>query len=82
MRCMISFGDDVSMPKCTYLCWESSCYPCKDPTARAWQQDGLSPMYMNSSFLALDNFDMEGFLDDISHDKDQNIFEGINNMNY
>ena len=37
MRCMISFGDDVSMPKCTYLCWESSCYPCKDPTARAWQ---------------------------------------------
>ena len=28
-RYMVSFGDDVNMPKCTCLDWESSCYPCK-----------------------------------------------------
>ena len=28
-RYMVSFGDDVNMPKCTCLDWESSWYPCK-----------------------------------------------------
>ena len=28
-RYMVTFGDDVNMPKCTCLDWESSCYPCE-----------------------------------------------------
>ena len=38
-------------------------------------------MHINSPFLALDNFDMNDFFDDISHAKDQKISEGIDNMN-
>ena len=54
-RYMVSFEDDVNMPKCTCLDWESSCYPCKHFFAifrkfHAWQWDALSPMSINSPF--------------------------------
>ena len=74
-RYMVSFGDDVNMPKCTCLDWESSCYPCKHFFAvfrkfHAWQWDALSPMYINSPFLTLDNLNTNDFFDGISHVED------------
>ena len=86
-RYMVTFGDDVNMPKCTCLDWESSCYPCEHFFVvfcqfHAWQWDALSLMYISSPFLILDNLNMNNFFDDISHVEDQKISEGINNTNY
>ena len=49
---------------------------------RTWQWDVLSPLYINSLFLTLDNFDANDYFDDISHVEDQKISEGINNMTH
>ena len=78
-RYMVSFGDDMNMPKCTGLDCESCCYLFKHFAAvflkfRAWQWDALSPLYINSPFLTLDNFDMNDCFDDISHVEDQKNF--------
>ena len=84
---MVIFGNDVNMPKCNCLDWESSCYPSKHFFCCLSQ---ISCMAVGCfiidvhylPFLTLDNFDENDFFNDISHVEDQKISEGINNMNY
>ena len=61
-RYIIDFGDDETMPKCTCQGWPLSYYPCKHFFAIfrkhiPWQLHALSPPYINSPFLTLDNLD-------------------------
>ena len=61
-RYNVDFGDDETMLKCTCQDWALSYYPCKHFFAVfrkyiPWQWDALSPPYINSPFLTLDNLD-------------------------
>ena len=61
-RYTVDFGDNETMPKCTCQDWALSYYPCKHFFAIfrkyiPWQWDALSPPYIKSPFLTLDNLD-------------------------
>nr|XP_047145394.1 uncharacterized protein LOC105848782 isoform X2 [Hydra vulgaris] len=65
----VSFGDEITMPKCTCLNWISTAYPCKHfflvfRKYPAWSWSALSSLYLRSPFLNLDADDYEA-----SHEK-------------
>ena len=81
----LSFGDTLSMPKCSCIDWSRTGYPCKHFFAifnkyPAWSWNDLSRLYTESPFLNLDlevipiaNFDID--------DKDRRKNEPIVNTN-
>ncbi|XP_065680304.1 uncharacterized protein LOC124806293 [Hydra vulgaris] len=65
----ISFGDEISMPKCTCVDWLSTAYLCKHffvvfRKYPAWSWNALSVLYRNSPYL---NIDSENY--EIEHEK-------------
>ena len=69
IKYFVSFGDDITMPKCTCVDWMSTAYPCKHfflvfRKYPAWSWSALSSLYLNSPYLNLDTDEYE-----ISHEK-------------
>ena len=55
----VCFGDAATMPSCTCMDWRTSAFPCKHFFAVCnkypqFSWDSLSPLYINSPFLKLD----------------------------
>ena len=58
-RYTVNFGDEHTMPHCNCFNWKQSAFPCKHFFAvfrkfKQWNWDSLSPIYINSPYLTLD----------------------------
>ena len=58
-RYTVNFGDEHTMPHCACFNWKQSAFPCKHFFAvfrkfKQWNWDSLSPIYINSPYLTLD----------------------------
>ena len=86
-RSMVSFGNEMNIPKCTCLDWGSSCYPCKYfliSFANFMYASGM--LYHRCTLIHfLQHYIISIrtiFVTILSMSKIKKIFEDGNNMNY